>query len=256
VSFFNVEQDGAALRPIAVVFALDISGSMSADEIGRLGEAMRIFINELADRRSAFAIMTFGTEVHTLQGFTNDRKKLDNALNKLTRDRDEGLSTHAYDAVDDAVRLLVRKAPRTRDQQLLKRAVVVITDGFPVGDTVKPATVIERANAADVSVYSVTLPSYPSVLAGNRTPLPTLLDISGLVEKTGGKNVYATETDFTPLFRALAEEVTSHYVVAFYPAEDKRQDGRFHTVRILGPAGLVLRQSRPGYTAGSPKNKK
>jgi len=29
---------------------------------------------------------------------------------------------------------------------------LVVTDGFPVGDTVSSQTVIERANAADVSV--------------------------------------------------------------------------------------------------------
>jgi VWFA-related protein len=256
VSFFNVERDGGAHRPIAIVFALDVSGSMSAEELQRLGAAMHIFVSQLADRRSVFAIITFGTTVHTLQAFTNEQEKLEAALDKLLHGKDEGRSTHAYDAADDAVRLLVRKAPRTRDQQLLKRAVVIVTDGFPVGDTVKPETVIERANAADVSVYSVQLPSYPSALSPSRDPLPTLLDVSGLVEKTGGKNVYATDRDFSPLFKALAEEVTSHYVLAFYPEEEKRADGQFHTVRIVGPAGLVLRQSRRGYTADEPKSKK
>lgn len=256
VSFFNVETEAGALRPIAVVFALDVSGSMSAEELARLSAAMRIFIDQLADRRSSFAIMTFGTKVRTLQSFTNDRQKLDRALHELLKNKDEGRSTHAFDAVDDAVRLLVKKAPRTADQQLLKRAVVLITDGFPVGDTVSPSTVIERANTADVSVYSVTLPSYPSIMAGNRTPLPTPLDVTGLIDRTGGTNVYATDRDFSGLFRALAEEVKSHYVLAFYPAEEKRQDGNFHQVRIVGPAGLVLRQSRPGYQAGPPREKK
>ncbi len=36
----------------------------------------------------------------------------------------------------------------------MKRAVLVVTDGFPVGDTVSPQTVIERANTADVSVFA------------------------------------------------------------------------------------------------------
>jgi hypothetical protein len=130
----------------------------------------------------------------------------------------------------------------------MKRAVVVVTDGFPVGDTVAASTVIERANAADVSVYTVTLPSFSRALASaERRPLPTPLDVSGLVEKTGGTNVYATDRDFAALFRALAEEVTSAYVLAFYPPEEKRHDGRFHTIRVAGPPGLQLRQSRPGY---------
>ena len=32
--------------------------------------------------------------------------------------------------------MLVRHAPRTREGRLIKRAVLVVTDGFPVGDTV------------------------------------------------------------------------------------------------------------------------
>jgi len=128
--------------------------------------------------------------------------------------------------------------------------VVVVTDGFPVGDTVHPSTVIERANQAEVSVYTVTLPSYTRLLASaapERTPLPTPLDVSGLVEKTGGTNFYATAKDYDPLFKALAEEVTSTYVLAFYPPEEKRRDGRLHTIRVEGPRGLAVRQNRTNY---------
>jgi hypothetical protein len=130
----------------------------------------------------------------------------------------------------------------------MKRAVVVVTDGFPVGDTVSAPTVIERANAADVSIYTLTLPSFSRMLASaERKPLPTPLDVSGLAEKTGGTSLYATDKDFGPIFRALASEVTASYVLAFYPPEEKRRDGRFHTIRIEAPRGLTVRQSRPGY---------
>jgi len=160
------------------------------------------------------------------------------------------MSTHTYDAVDDAVRMLVRHAPRTRERRLMKRAVLVVTDGFPVGDTVSAKTVIERANAADASIYVVTLPSYSRVLASaTQTPLPTPLDVSGLAELTGGRSVYADENNYEPLFRALAEEVTSAYVLAFYPPDQKRRDGQFHNIRVEGPGGLILRQSRPGFQA-------
>jgi VWFA-related protein len=248
IAFFNVERKGGVARPLAVVFALDVSGSMTVEEMQRLRVAMGFFSRRLAaDRASLFSVMVFGMKVKNLQSFTNDHEKLDRAFDRLTREPN-GLSTHTYDAVDDAVRMLVRKAPRTRERQLVKRAVVVVTDGFPVGDTVSARTVIERANAADVSVYTVTLPSFSRmVVSTDRAPLPTPLDVSGLAELTGGTSVYATDRDFEPLFKALAEEVTSSYVLAFYPTEEKRRDGRFHTVRIEAPRGLTVRQSRPGY---------
>lgn len=250
ISFFNVERRGGAERPAAVVFAVDVSGSMTVEEVLRLKTAMRAFSKHVEERPVTFAVTGFGMNSKTYQSFTGDPLKLERAVERLAQDLN-GLSTHTYDAVDDAIRLLVRSAPRmSRDRRLMKRAVVVITDGFPVGDTVSPKTVIERANAADVNVYTVTLPSYSRLLAAmsqENAPLPTPLDVSGLVEQTGGKNVYATEKDYAPLFKALAEEVTSAYVLAFYPPEAKRRDGRTHSVRVEAPRGLSIRQSRYDY---------
>ncbi len=251
VAFINVERRGGAERPVAVVFAVDVSGSMTSEEILRLRGAMMAFSDRLAGRPAAFALMSFGMDAKVHQSFTSDARKLTRSLERLARDA-SGLSTHTYDAVDDAIRLLVRQAPRTRERRLMKRAVVVITDGFPVGDTVSPATVIERANAAEVSVYTVTLPSYSRLLAPTasaRAPLPTPLDVSGLVDKTGGTGVYAYEKDYDPLFKSLAEEVSSTYVLAYYPPEEKRRDGRIHTIRVEAPRGLNVRQNRTVYKA-------
>jgi VWFA-related protein len=248
VSFFQVEKREGEPRPLAIVFALDISGSMTADEMDRLRSALRVFSRELSQHPVVYAVMTFGMKVKTLQKFTSEPDKLDAALERVARDSQNGLSTHTYDAVDDAIRLLVRHAPRTRERRLMKRAVLVVTDGFPVGDTVSAPTVIERANAADVSVYVVTLPSYSRPLAAStQTPLPTPLDVSGLADATGGRGVYANEKDYGPLFKSLAEEVGSAYVLAFYPPEEKRRDGKIHTIRVEGPSGLRLRQSRTEY---------
>ncbi|HKP37041.1 MAG TPA: VWA domain-containing protein [Pyrinomonadaceae bacterium] len=249
IASFNLEKVAGAPRPLAIVFALDMSGSMTPAEIQRVISAMREFSQRLAPHPAVFGVMTFGMHVKTLQSLTADRDKLERAYDRLGQEPN-GMSTHTYDAVDDAVRMLARHAPLTRANQSVKRAVVVITDGFPVGDTVSPETVIERANAADTSIYLVTMPSYSQLLASVKvTPLPTPLDVSGLVERTGGRSIYANETDLGPLFRAIAEEVASAYVLGFYPPVEKRSDGKFHTIRVEGPSGLVLRQSRPGYQA-------
>jgi len=250
ISFFQLEKREGEPRPLAIVFALDVSGSMTADEMKRVRVALQSFSNQLSSHPVSYAVMTFGMQVKTIQKFTSKPDKLDDSLERIARDAPNGLSTHTYDAVDDAIRLLVRSAPRTKERRLMKRAVLVVTDGFPVGDTVSAPTVIERANAADVSVFVVTLPSYSRVMASStQTPLPTPLDVSGLAELTGGRNVYANEKDYAPLFRALAEEVSSAYVIAFYPPEEKRRDGKVHTIRVEGPRGLLLRQSRTEYRA-------
>ena len=243
--FFEPLKKSDEGRPLAVVFALDISGSMTADELARLRSALETCIARLADYNSYFSIMTFGMRVKTLQSLTNKPEKLEKTFVKILSDQD-GLSTHAYDAADDAIRQLVKKAPATSQNKLVKRAIVLITDGFPVGDTVQPKTVIERANAAETSIYTVILPSYSRV-QGGRKPLPTPLEVSGLVEKTGGRSFYANEKNYEPLFKSLAEEITASYVLAFYPSEKNRTDGKIHKVEIEVPPGLRVKQNRNFY---------
>jgi VWFA-related protein len=245
IDFFEPLQKTVESRPLSVVFALDVSGSITGEELLNLRNSMETFTKRLADYNSYFAIMSFGMEVKTLQSFTNKPDKLEKTFNRLLKEQD-GLSTHAYDAVDDAIRLLQKKAPRTSKNKLMKRAVVLITDGFPVGDTVTPQTVIERANDAETTIYTIILPSF-SRLQGNKKPLPTPLEVSGLVERTGGRSFYANEKDFEPLFKNLAEEITSSYALAFYPSEEARLSGKFLEVKIEVPKGLVVKQNRNGY---------
>ena len=246
IDFFEPLKKQNATRPLSIVFALDVSGSMTAQELERLRAALQIFVQNLADYQSYFAVMTFGMEVKTLQSFTNRPEKLEKTFDKLLKDEEEGLSTHAYDAVDDAIRLLRKKSPPSIKNQLPKRAVILITDGFPVGDTVTPRTVIERANDAETSVYSVILPSF-SRLQGNKKPLMTPLEASGLTEKTGGINFYAARNNYEPLFKALAEEITASYVLAFYPNNKNQLDGKFHAVKIETFRDYTIKQNRAGY---------
>ncbi len=247
IDFFEETEKRQGKRPLAVVFLLDISGSVTPEEISKLREAMQVFLDNLADYESVFAIQAFGMNVKTLQGFTNKPDRLEGTFQKLLREPN-GLSTHTYDALDDAVRLLARKAPKIRQNQLVKRAVIVVTDGFPVGDVVSPKTVIERANQAETSIYTVILPSYSKLLSQkNGKPLPTPLDISGVTEKTGGASLYANEKSFAPIFRALAADIQASYVLAFYPAENEQNDTKFRTVRIETKEGFSVRQNRNGY---------
>jgi Ca-activated chloride channel homolog len=255
ISFFNIEHRGGVERPVSAVFVLDVSGSMRIEEIARLRSAVRLFAERLARNSSVFAVMSFGMEVRLLQSFTSDLGRLERAFDRLEREPN-GLSSHAYDAVDDAIRLIVRRAPRTRERRLMKRVVIVVTDGFPVGDRVSPRTVIERANAAETSVFTVTLPSFSrlsnlSAALEPPRPLPTPLDVSGLAERTGGSIVYATDRDFENVFRRIAEEVTATYSLAFYPLETTRADNQFHTIRVEVRPGLFVRQNRAGYRAAS-----
>lgn len=245
IDFFQPIKKRDENRPLSIVFALDVSGSITPEELIRLRNAMQTFVTKLADYNSYFAVTTFGMKVKKIQSFTNLPEKLEKSFQKVLRDQ-EGLSTHAYDATDYGIRMLIKDSPRAVKQKIPKRAVILITDGFPVGDTVSPKTVIERANEAETTVYSVILPSY-SRLASSKKPVMTLLEASGLIEKTGGRTFYANSMDFQPLFDLLAEEITSSYVIAFHPSAESRDSGKSHRLRVEGPKGFRLKQNRESY---------
>jgi len=245
IDFFEPIRKQNENRPLSIVFALDVSGSMTSEELAQLRDALQQFVKRLADYNSYFSVMTFGMNVKTLQSFTNKPDKLEKTFERISREKD-GLSTHAYDAVDEAIRLLRKKSPPTVKNQIPRRAVILITDGFPVGDVVSPKTVIERANDAETTVYSILLPSF-SRLQGTKKPLLTLLEASGLIEKTGGKTFYVNESNYEPLFKSLEEEITSSYVLAIYPKIEGQKDGKFNQVRIETPNNFKVRQNRAGY---------
>ncbi len=251
IDFFRPIRKNDENRPLSIVFALDVSGSITKDELRRLRAAMQTFVNKLADYNSHFAVVTFGMRVKILQSFTNRPDKLYKTFDKILKEQD-GLSTHAYDAIDDAIRMIEKKSPKSVGQRLPKRVIVVITDGYPVGDTVSPDTVIDRANNAETSIYALILPSY-SILSVGKKPVLTLLEASGVTERTGGRSFYAIEQDFEPLFKALAEEITASYSVAFYPEEQPIAEKKFYKVRIETTRDLLVKQNRDGYQIKRPQ---
>lgn len=245
IDFFAPVKKQNDSRPLSIVFALDLSGSMTEEELLQLKKALQSFVVKLNNYNSYYAVMTFDMRVKIVQSFTNRPEKLEKTFDKILSDS-RGLSTHTYDAVDDAIRMLKKKSPPVVNNQIPRKVVILITDGFPVGDTVSPKTVIERANAAETTVHAVLLPSF-SRLQNTKKPLPTLLEVSGLIDKTGGKSFYATARNFDPLFKELAEEITSTYAIAIYPSDKSAADGKFHEIRIESSGKFSIKQNRTGY---------
>lgn len=243
LDFFAVTDEAALSRPLAIVFALDLSGSLKQEEAKTLREAALKF-TELMQGESVFAALTFNYNVKILQDFTDNPAKLEKALTKT--DRFEG-STRIYDAIDRAVTMLNRKAPRSRKNRPVRRVVVVISDGFDSASIIDRNELIRRAMAAGVTVYSMTLPSYMLSPTQSTQRVITPLDASRIVSATGGRDFSADANDFTPIFKSLAEEIRASYALAFYP---EGRDGKFHDLRVkTSRPGVQLRISRTGYVA-------
>lgn len=243
LDFFAMNDEATLSRPIAVVFALDLSGSLKPEETATLREAALKF-TELMKGDSVFAAMTFNYELKIVQGFTDDPRRIEQAFGKI---KQFGGSTRIYDAIDRAVTMLVKNAPKTRRGRTMRRVVVVITDGFDSASMIDRRELVRRAMEAGVTVYSMTLPSYMLSTTRGIDRVITPLDATRVVTATGGRDFSADANDFTPIFRALAEEIRASYVLAYYP--DQR-DGKFHELRVQTTRqGVQLRANRTGYVA-------
>ena len=248
IDFFGASSQREPNRPLACVLALDLSGSITKQEVAVQREAAQRFVG-LVRPESLFAVVGFNHEVRVVQKFTSDPKAVGKAFDRVG---ETGGSTRIFDTLDQAVTML-SKAPVARGGRRLRRVVVVITDGYDSASTIAPLELIRRASAAGVTIYSITLPSYMATLAGGRERVLTILDAHGVVPATGGMDFSADRRDYEAIFRAIAEEVAAGYQLAFYPSEAKRRDGKFHPVRVeVTRPGLKIRASRNGYE--SPKN--
>ena len=245
IDFFQPVVAQGSARPLVVVFAVDVSGSMTGPEIDKLRSAINGFMDRFGNYEAYFAVVSFAMEVKRTQSFTNQPEKVRRSLSSLDREQ-VGRSTHAFDAVDEAIRMIDRSGPKNIRGRSPKNAVIVITDGFPVGDVVSPGTVIDRANKTGTSVYSIILPSF-SPAGGDTRPLMTLFEASGIVSRTGGNSLYATDNNFEPLFKALASEITASYAIAFYPDEQSANINGPRNVRIESTKGYKIKQNRTSY---------
>jgi VWFA-related protein len=244
LDFFEASEQAALTRPLAVVVAIDTSGSIKPEEIQRQREATENFMR-LVRPESVFAVLAFNSDTRVLQDFTSDPRKISSAFQKIGEVTG---SSRIFGSIDKAVAML-KRAPRFRQGRRLRRVVIVLTDGYDNVSPPEQSDLIRRANDAEVTVFSITLPSYmPGGPSDKR--VMTLLDVSRIVPMTGGADFSADTRDFAPVFKSIAEEIRSGYTLAYYPPDASRRDGRVHQIRIeCKRPGAIIRASRTSYQA-------
>jgi Ca-activated chloride channel family protein len=240
IGFFEASEEASMTRPLAVVFSIDISGSIKPEEVPKERGAAENFMR-MVRPESVFAVIAFNHEIRVLQDFTSDPQKISKAFGCIGQ---AAGSSKVFGSIDRAIAML-KRAPRLRNGRRLRRVVIVVTDGYDSVDPPSQAGLISRANEAEVTVYSVTLPSYQVGLMANERVL-TLLDISRIVPMTGGADFSADAKDFTRAFEAISEEIRSSYTLAYYPPQDG--GGRVRQIRIeVKKPGIIVKANRNNY---------
>lgn len=239
----------AGAETVALLFLLDASGSTRETITQQRETALALFSHFGA--RSHIAVMQFRERAELTQDFTRDLRGAHRAFQIASLpDR----RTAIFDAARDAVRAFGTQGRSAAE----RRIVVLVSDGLDTASDTPPASVIAAANAAGVSFYVIHLPLYAPVdgrLAA-RKPAKGFRD---LAEKTGGQFFVVgdarssldprAEHDLSPIFRAVAEDLQSQYVLGYHAGAAAEPGTHRVEVRLNSTRGrkLRVRQLRETY---------
>lgn len=203
VEQFQVEPIVDSQEPIAVVMAIDVSGSMNDQgKIDGARKAATAFVDTLGPKDSV-ALISFSDQVHILQGYTSDHAALKNGIGQLKAQGD----TAIYDAIIEAS-LLQGAVPQQR------KVILLLTDGEDTKSKQSLDAALAAATRAKVPVFAVGL--------GTDVKKDVLDKIAG---STSGQAIYATAGDqVRQIFLSIGDQLRRQYVLTYtskQPADDK-----------------------------------
>lgn len=208
-----------ALRPMDVVLAIDVSGSMAGETILRAQEAAIELIRSLAPVDRA-ALVTFASSVRIAQGLTDSAAALEAAIRELRAGGDTAL----FDGVAQAA-ALVAPSPERR------AAIIVLSDGedFGARSTATRDSAIAAAIASGAVVYTVGVGE-----SFDRSFLQELsATTAGRFFEAGGGS------DLPPLYQLLATILKGQFTIEFERPPSFPATGAVLTIRAGDATGSV-----------------
>ena len=229
--------------PLRLGIVIDTSSSVSGRFKFEQSSATN-FLQKVVTRQHDLAFVIGVTNsVLLAQDFTGDQTLLAHAVDELAPSG----GTALWDAVAFAADKLANRA----ESQPVARIMVVISDGEDNSSDVTLKQAIDRAQLAEVAIYSVStreLTDGPEAasLVGEHA-LTTLAELSGGAAFTPGSidRLKGTLADLQQIIR-------SRYLISYKPASFKR-DGRYRAISITAAKdGHKLRiHARKGYFASA-----
>ena len=210
---------------VSCVLLLDHTGSM-LDALPSLKNAALKLIRDLRPTDSV-AVYSFNESVTEEQTLTTDKLAAERAVLRL---RANG-NTALYDALTRASLDLTGRGG--------KKVIVVFTDGKDNASALTSETVITRAKAAGVPVYTIA--------EGEAVSVPALVaQLAGISKATGGESFVIREHgELDRVFEKISESLSHGYLLSFPPSPARNNDWRPIEVRVRARGAKV--RAREGY---------
>ena len=222
--------------PLEVGLLVDASNSVR-DRFRFEQDSAIEFLNQTVRARydKAF-VVGFDVTPEVTQDFTDNTELLSRGVRSLR----PGGGTAMFDALYFACR---DKLLKTQPGGLVRRAIVLLSDGEDNQSHVTREEAIDMAERAEVIVYTISTNVTGSPDKGDKV-------LERIADATGGRAFFPFQlTDIATNFMEIQEELRSQYMLSYAPA-DFRPDGSYHTIDIVAKNHKNLRvRSRRGYYA-------
>lgn len=220
--------------PVSMGVIIDNSGSMRDKSVKVAAAALDLV--KASNPQDEIFIVNFNDDAYLDQSFTNDVKKLEEAL---TRFNTKG-GTAMRDALSMSIDYVNDKGKKD------KKVLVVITDGNDNTSSIGLEDLVRKAQQSGVLVYSIGLLSEEEAREARRAKR----SLHDLAMASGGLDYYPKDLEeIDKITPEVAREIRNQYTLAYTPT-NTNLDGTFRKLAVnVNAPGRPTVRSRNGYYA-------
>ncbi len=233
ISFHHVD------IPVAMGIVIDNSGSMK-EKRAKVNQAALNLVRS-SNPQDEVCIVNFNDEYYLDQDFTNDLRKLKEALEKI----DPRGGTSLYDAVVASAEHLRRFA------RLEKKVLFLVTDGEDNASTETLEQAVKHLQEENgPSVYAI------GILGDEEHPKRARKALEIIAQRTGGIAFFPKTLDeVDAISRTVASDIRNQYAIGYKPT-NPRGNGGFRQIRVEAKVkakghGKMTVRTKSGYYAGA-----
>lgn len=231
--------------PVTLGLLIDTSGS-EYFLIGSEKEAASRFLGRVLRKGDLAMIMSFDFDVDLLADFTDDRNRLDRAINRAVINAPSSSSiiaqgplptsgsggTNFYDAVYLA-------AHDKLSEEAGRKAIIVLSDCEDTGSKLSLPDSIEAAQRTDSVVHVLVI----AADGGDQ-------NVAGkLTQETGGRMIVVRNgKNLEQAFDQISEELRNQYTISYIPS-NKTHDGGYRKIKLEMKNKEYSALTRQGYYA-------